>query len=53
MVKLEEVDDEELNAQQPGPKDEEDEWDTDDGMLRTSVTKIWLLTELQNRKSRK
>ena len=34
MVKLEEVPDEELNAPQPGPiKEEEDEWDTDDGTL--------------------
>jgi import receptor subunit TOM22 len=32
MVKLEEVPDEELFAQQQGPKDEEDDWDTDDGM---------------------
>ena len=32
MVQLEEVPDEELNASQPGPtKEEEDEWDTDDG----------------------
>ena len=32
MVKLEEVPDDELNAPQPGPpKDDEDEWDTDDG----------------------
>lgn len=30
MVKLEEVPDEELFAEQAGPKDE-DEWDTDDG----------------------
>ena len=31
MVKLEEVPDEELNAPQLGPKEDEDEWDTDDG----------------------
>ena len=31
MVKLEEVPDEELHASQPGPREEEDEWDTDDG----------------------
>lgn len=31
MVKLEEVPDEELFASQQGPKDDEDEWDTDDG----------------------
>ncbi|KAH9843390.1 mitochondrial import receptor subunit tom22 like protein [Teratosphaeria destructans] len=31
MVQLEEVQDEELNAQQPGPKvEDEDDWDTDD-----------------------
>ncbi|CAK4033869.1 related to mitochondrial receptor complex chain MOM22 [Lecanosticta acicola] len=30
MVKLEEVPDEEFEAQQPGPKEDEDEWDTDD-----------------------
>lgn len=29
MVKLEEVPDEELHARQPGPKEEDDEWDTD------------------------
>jgi len=32
MVKLEEVPDEELNAQQQYPKEEEDDWDTDSGM---------------------
>ena len=32
MVQLEEVEDDELNQQQPGPtKEEEDEWDTDTG----------------------
>lgn len=31
MVKLEEVPDEELNAQQQYPKEEEDDWDTDSG----------------------
>lgn len=32
MVQLEEVPDDELNAQQPGPgKDDEDDWDTDTG----------------------
>ncbi len=31
MVQLQEVEDEELNAQQPGPKEDEDEWDTDTG----------------------
>lgn len=31
MVKLEEVEDEAFNASQPGPKDEEDDWDTDSG----------------------
>jgi len=33
MVKLEEVPDEELNAPQPYSKEEEDDWDTDDGQL--------------------
>ena len=32
MVQLEEVPDDELNAEQPGPKDDDDEWDTDTGM---------------------
>jgi len=31
MVKLEEVDDEELMAEQPGPIEGEDDWDTDSG----------------------
>ena len=32
MVKLEEVPDEDFNAQQQGPKvEEEDDWDTDSG----------------------
>ncbi len=31
MVQLEEVEDDELNAQQPGPKEDDDEWDTDTG----------------------
>lgn len=31
MVKLEEVPDEEFEAQQQGPKEDEDEWDTDSG----------------------
>lgn len=31
MVQLEEVEDDELNAAQPGPKTEEDEWDTETG----------------------
>ena len=31
MVKLEEVEDEEYKASQPGPKEEDDEWDTDSG----------------------
>ncbi|EMC98094.1 hypothetical protein BAUCODRAFT_32090 [Baudoinia panamericana UAMH 10762] len=30
MVKLEEVPDDELNAPQPGPKEDDDEWDTDE-----------------------
>lgn len=39
MVKLEEVPDEELLQQQPGPqKEEEDDWDTDDGELRPPAT---------------
>ena len=35
MVQLEEVPDDELNAQQPGPggKEDDDEWDTDSGTL--------------------
>ena len=35
MVQLEEVPDDELNAQQPGPsgKEDEDEWDTDSGIF--------------------
>ena len=39
MVQLEEVPDQELHQPQPGPdvKDEEDDWDTDDGM-RSSLT---------------
>ena len=32
MVKLEEVPDEEFEREQLGPKDDEDDWDTDDGM---------------------
>lgn len=32
MVKLEEVPDEEFINEQQGPKEEEDEWDTDSGM---------------------
>jgi hypothetical protein len=31
MVQLEEVPDDELNQQQPGPKEDDDEWDTDTG----------------------
>lgn len=31
MVKLEEVPDEDFEREQIGPKDDEDEWDTDDG----------------------
>ena len=31
MVKLEEVEDEEYRTTQAGPKDEEDDWDTDSG----------------------
>lgn len=40
MVQLEEVADDELNAQQPGPKEDEDEWDTDTGisMAQTVIT---------------
>ena len=38
MVKLEEVPDEELYASQQGPKEDEDEWDTDDGMRRLHRT---------------
>ena len=37
MVQLEEVADDELNAQQPGPKEDEDEWDTDTGTLFASI----------------
>ena len=33
MVKLEEVPDEALYAEQPGPKDDEDDWDTDEGQF--------------------
>lgn len=33
MVQLEEVPDEELYAQQPGQKEDEDDWDTDSGTL--------------------
>ena len=34
MVQLEEVPDDELNAAQPGPaKDDEDDWDTDTGII--------------------
>ena len=36
MVKLEEVPDEELYTSQQGPKEDEDEWDTDSGMDRTA-----------------
>lgn len=38
MVKLEEVPDEELFQQQPGPKEDEDEdeWGTDDGKAEPS-----------------
>ncbi|KAM3422708.1 hypothetical protein BST61_g193 [Cercospora zeina] len=36
MVKLEEVPDEELYASQQGPKDDEDEWDTDDAESEVS-----------------
>lgn len=32
MVKLEEVPDEEFEREQPGPINDEDDWDTDDGM---------------------
>lgn len=31
MVKLEEVPDEEFNASQQGPKEEEDDWESDSG----------------------
>lgn len=41
MVKLEEVPDEELNAQQQYPKEEEDDWDTDSG-TPSSSSKIHL-----------
>ena len=38
MVKLEEVPDEDFNAQQQGPKiEEEDDWDTDSGMRKASI----------------
>jgi import receptor subunit TOM22 len=33
MVQLEEVADEDFFATQPGPKEDEDDWDTDDGTL--------------------
>ncbi|WPH01944.1 Hypothetical protein R9X50_00479800 [Acrodontium crateriforme] len=39
MVKLEEVPDEELNLEQPGPKlEEEDDWDTDDESVASDVS---------------
>lgn len=31
MVQLEEVPDDELHPSQPGPKEDEDDWDTDSG----------------------
>lgn len=41
MVQLEEVEDQEFTATQQGPKEDEDEWDTDDGMqLRDDSIKI-------------
>jgi hypothetical protein len=36
MVQLEEVADEDFFATQPGPKEDEDDWDTDDGTLGQS-----------------
>lgn len=39
MVKLEEVPDEELYAEQEGPKvEDEDEWDTDDGITHFNTS---------------
>jgi mitochondrial import receptor subunit TOM22 len=39
MVQLEEVEDDELNAQQPGPKaEDDDEWDTDTGPSPPTTT---------------
>jgi hypothetical protein len=38
MVKLEEVPDEDFNAQQQGPKiEEEDDWDTDSGTPQSTT----------------
>lgn len=46
MVKLEEVPDEDFQAQQQGPKIEEDDWDTDSGMLH--LLRIMRTNSLQN-----
>ena len=44
MVRLEEVDDEELNQQQEGPMGGEDDWDTDSGMIHSISQPPYLLT---------
>lgn len=36
MVRLEEVPDEEFEREQVGPKEDEDEWDTDEGITSPS-----------------
>ena len=44
MVQLQEVEDEELHATQPGPKEDEDEWDTDDGTRKRIIAPTLPLT---------
>lgn len=41
MVQLEEVPDEELYAQQPGQKEDEDDWDTDSGMHPPLISSLF------------